>query len=964
MKEKLAIVIAVLMITSMAFAISTTNVSATHTTTVSIDDDTVKANTTMVRTITVQNAGPDVIDNVWIVVPSGFTAFAPVMKIPKDNEVTLEDNVVTLKAGTLIELDVGATLKAPGGTPVIIPKGTTIRWVPVTAVTGVLNENLSAKIENFVKDIGTGSVTAVGDFENSIAAAENENVAADIQITLNSAYGTARLLTETRVVRGTDNMVRLPENTLVALVSATTASLGADTEIRMQEERVATLNADNTINPEADNIGRIFVALAGATTNTIYTVSANDNVLVVDSAITENIIYPAGTVLKLAVAATVDVWDNTKVVRAVDENVKMTPATATATENDPINWSQSVAASSTAPPGTYVEWENNVGIASGASLAFPFAVTTPSAGGDYTIYVKTTDTTGLSAQKEITLTIDNASPTVTIVASPSWIGENLDVTITLTASEKLAKLENVMVAENNAPENTQITMTPDAENRVWTGTYTTGDNTQRDGTATIYVIGSQFEDLVGNAGVDNTGTFGVDRLKPPTPNVTQITGFPTDAATTLAPGIQTKQANWFIENIAQDNFAGSLVVQKDMTVKIRVGTTVSDIITPASGYYSKTITLSEGIQEIGIQYIDKAGNVGMEDNENVTLDATKPSISITSPADGAIITDNTPLISLTIADATLGVENATPYAFADNSGYTVQLRRDNDNAVLATLMPKTFPTSDPFKSFTLENQWPLDNELPSEMWFNIFVQAGDNLQKDNTHSRFKIDVTAPGTPSLTAISVDIDNPLVIKTASRTVTGTAEAGAKIKVYFNGAEQTALETTADATTGAWSVIVAPTPGTTTKIEFRAVDKAGNEGSKVLYGYLLVDGSEPTVAITAPESGLSTDAMSIILEATVTKDTWEEYSELTVRIDATSLTAPLTATNVLSDVGKLTRAVELVEGTNTISVSAQDVAGNWSTVKTVTITRTVTPWATYAIIIVIVALILAAIAIFRKR
>ena len=951
------------MITSMAFAISTTNVSATHTTTVSIDEDLVKANTTMVRTITVQNAGPDAIDNVWIIVPSGFTGFAPVLKIPKDNEVTLEDNVVTLKAGTLIELDVGTTLKAPGGTPVIIPKGTTIRWVPVTAVTGVLNENLSAKIENFVKDVGTGSVTAVGDFENSIAATENENVAADIQITLNSAYGTARLLTETRVVRGTDNMVRLPENTLVALVSATTASLGADNEIRMTEERVATLNADNTINPEADNIGRIFVALAGATTNTIYTVSANDNVLVVDSAITENIIYPAGTVLKLAAAATVDVWDNTKVVRAVDENVKMTAATATATKNDPINWNQSAAASSTAPPGTYVEWENNVGIASGASLAFPFAVTTPSAGGDYTIYVKTTDTTGLSAQKEITLTIDNASPTVTIVASPSWIGENLDVTITLTASESLAKLENVMVAENNAPENTQITMTPNAENTVWTGTYTTGDNKQRDGTATIYVIGSQFEDLVGNTGIGTTeNTFGVDRLKPPTPSITQITGFPTDAATTLAPGIQTKQANWFIENVALDNVAGSLVVQEGMTVKIRIGTTVSDITTPASGYYSKTITLSEGIQEIGIQYIDKAGNVGMEDNENVTYDGTKPSISITSPADGATIVDNTPLISLTIADATLGVENATPYVFADNSGYTVQLRRDNDNVVLATLTPKTFPTTDPFKSFTFENQWP--TEL-SEIGYNIFVQAGDNLQKDNIFFRFTVDITAPSAPSLdVTVSTNIDIPTVIKTTSRTVTGTAEARAKIKVYFNGAEQTALETTADATTGAWSVIVEPTPGTTTKNEFKAVDKAGNEGAKVLYGYLLVDASEPTVTITAPETGISTDATSIILEATVTTDTWETYAELTVRIDATSLTAPIEATNVLSVDGKLTRAVELVEGTNTISVSAQDVAGNWGTVKTVTVTRTVTPYATYAIIIVIVALILAAIAIFRKR
>jgi len=105
-------------------------------------------------------------------------------------------------------------------------------------------------------------------------------------------------------------------------------------------------------------------------------------------------------------------------------------------------------------------------------------------------------------------------------------------------------------------------------------------------------------------------------------------------------------------------------------------------------------------------------------------------------------------------------------------------------------------------------------------------------------------------------------------------------------------------------------------------------------------LPDTRAPTVTITAPQPGISTDATSIILEATVAKDAWETYAEITVRIDATSLTAPITATNVLDAEGKLVRAVELVEGTNTISVSAQDVAGNWSTVNTVTVTRTLEP------------------------
>ena len=128
--------------------------------------------------------------------------------------------------------------------------------------------------------------------------------------------------------------------------------------------------------------------------------------------------------------------------------------------------------------------------------------------------------------------------------------------------------------------------------------------------------------------------------------------------------------------------------------------------------------------------------------------------------------------------------------------------------------------------------------------------------------------------------------------------------------------------------------------------------------------VDTTAPTVTITLPAADTTTDATSILLEATVTKDTTETYSELAVRIDATSLMAPITATNALSTEGKMSRAVGLVEGTNTLSVSVMDASGNWSRVAMVTITRTVTPWGTYAIIIVIVALVLAAIAIFRKR
>ena len=915
------------MLTSMAFAISTTNVSADHTTTVSIDDDTVKAGT-MVRTITIKNEGTAPIVNVRIILPSGFSNFAPTKKVPKDNIVRTDnntDNLIILPAGTLVQLATTEAVELAENTDVIRLENTWV-YVPDWGENAMLKENGLLEVRQATN---TGDNLVIGD---------NVAPAIDKELTL-TTDNRVRVIADTQVVLVSGNTVKLPENALVEVVVDDNAT-GYDSpdNVTLKMEKTVTLQDNKVRTVNLVNVRR------GGVTSTNIDAGVSIELL---SSEHDNVVLPVGTKVAFKDAATVTIPENTDVIRPAENQLELiSPA-----ENQPNNWMQTTGVSDPLSTENAVEWDG-IGenqIADDGSLAFPFAVTTPGT-GTYTIYVRTTDNLGDSHIENITLNVDGDSPTATVTASPRWVKDNQVITIKVMASESLAKLENVMAAENNAPENTQIVMTPNADNTEWTGSYMTGDNSKRDGTAKIYVIGAQFEDYVGNKGSPVENTFTVDRLKPLKPIITDLTGFPTSP---------TNDGSWTIEGTAKDNFMGGTVNLENGTVKIRFGTDVVDVTANAVGYFYETIKLTEGIKELGIQYIDLAGNVGTENAENITYDATAPTVSITSPASGAYTKDNTPSISLTIADTVMGVENDN--FSTDNSGYLVYLRSD-DNTVIAQLTPKVDPTEKQFKSYTFENDYP--DEL-ADNWYNIFVQAGDNLQKDNTYSRFKVDVTAPSAPTLDiTASTNIDSPTVIKAASRTVTGTAEAGAKIKVYFNGAEQTALETTADATTGDWTVIVAPTPGTITKIEFRVVDKAGNEGGKKLYGYLLVDGSEPTVAITAPESGISTDATSIILEATVDKDTWETYAELTVRIDATSLTAPITATNVLTTDGKLTRAVELVEGSNTIQVSAQDVAGNWSTVKTVTVTRTVTPYATYAIIIVIVALILAAIGIFRKR
>jgi len=254
--------------------------------------------------------------------------------------------------------------------------------------------------------------------------------------------------------------------------------------------------------------------------------------------------------------------------------------------------------------------------------------------------------------------VDNTDPEIeTITASPEWAAENTDVTIEITVSETVTGIDNVLVAENNAPENTVISVTPNADNTVWTGTYTTGENTDRDGAATITVKG--YEDLVGHSGASDENTFNVDRVAPPTPELDQITGWPADE--TEASAKQTDKAEYVLENIVRDNYRNQYENLDEGTVSIRIDDTTSTVTTSSSGYWSHQLTLPEGEHEVGLSVTDLAGNTSTENYENIALDTKAPTISISSPEDGALLNENTPMVSIDITDEVIGVENARPF---------------------------------------------------------------------------------------------------------------------------------------------------------------------------------------------------------------------------------------------------------------------------------------------------------------
>ncbi len=1048
MKQKLAIAFAALMIASMASVISTSTVSATHTQSATIDATLLVPSTEKVLTITVTNNGPDAIENVRIVLPTGFTTpAATAVVLADDNEVTLgglDNENVVIPAGTKLVLTGNTTITLPENMEVIRKADENIR---VENAAGTAGENRTLVDNVHIRKPVNTKVTGL---------VANDNVTLDDAQTVWLQENDVVVVTEAIVLRKTGGNLQLVDDATVKVHDdVNVTGLSAVDNVKLIKELTGKVeNAEHWITTAAVNtkIGIDTYSLAAGAWITIMRASGESG---------ENrVVVPAGAIVKLAGSTTVKLLENTQVTRESPENLVTTHS-----ENRPINWTQTVA-------GNEIEWvgigDNE--IASGASLSFPLFATTPATDDEYSIFVRATDTEGNLIVTEIVVNVDATGPTVTAQITPSWAGSGAQVTVKVKASEKLAKLDNVMVAENNG-DNVWIAMTS-SDMINWTGSYTTGDNWQRDGEAVVFVIGADFEDEAGNAGTDYDNKFNIDREAPLKPDLGALTSWITEnSVKTPKEGLQTTTATWLIEGTAKDNFLGWIAAREGMTVRIRVGSTTYDFSPSASGYFYQSITLAQGRQEVGIKYIDRVGNVGPENAENVILDSVAPSVAVTSPS-AKYINDNTPLIRVTLSDATLGIENtAFDNSNKKSSGYSVFLRRNGDNLVLATLTPKT-PIPGPFTSGTFENQY---STVLVDNVYNIWVIAGDNLENAETYFSFTIDTVAPSAPaslvsSLTAGTVA--TPTSTTSTSYALTGSAEADSTVKVYTTtdgGVTWTAAAVTATAsTTGAWNLTVPLTsfagesvgvavtstdaagnesartlngyfkytpasasslagsvtagaspatasvttnstvaitgtasPNSTIKvyttvdggvtweeyadgettasatgawttsvalsdfagealgIAVTTTDAAGNESARALYGYLLFDPNAPTVNLTAPVSGATTDQSSVEVTGTVSKDAWESYTDitLTLQVGTGSVVVP-----IASD-GTFVYSVALSEGLNTVLVRATDGVNVGAPVS-VAVTRTVTPWATYAILVVIVALILAAIAIFRRR
>jgi hypothetical protein len=411
------------------------------------------------------------------------------------------------------------------------------------------------------------------------------------------------------------------------------------------------------------------------------------------------------------------------------------------------------------------------------------------------------------------------------------------------------------------------------------------------------------------------------------------------------------------------------VDNREVKVVVDAVVATKDAVDPS--LFSADITLSEGLNPvITVIATDAVGNSESDSVENIFIDnrvveilEEESTIAGRDYEKNVPVNDNTPTLVVKIRDP--GYPDTGLGIYWEN--VEVDLLFENGDIVLDDL--------DNAKVWEpVGDTWTFENTIPApglaDGTYILRVRANDNLtplQEENLW--FVIDTEIPATPSLIVSypATRPDAPQVTRTLEITLSGSCEAFATVNVY-TATEPEFIDTLATSVTDEdgdrlWSTSVTISAGVVTKISVSQVDLAGNEGAKLLYGYMLADAEPPTISdITIngePVTELRTDKSSVVIAGKAVDDVSPYYGiTVTVSFDGISRTVSL------AEDGSFSLSVPLVEGPNIITLVATDEAGNVSPAISLSVERVVVPFATYAIILVIIALIVAAIAIFRPR
>ncbi|WP_347101763.1 BapA/Bap/LapF family large adhesin [Salmonella enterica] len=514
------------------------------------------------------------------------------------------------------------------------------------------------------------------------------------------------------------------------------------------------------------------------------------------------------------------------------------------------------------------------------------------ASGTHVITAVATDAAGNSSPNStaFTLTVDTTAPQTPILMS----------VVDDVAGGVTGNLANGQITNDNRPTlngtaeagsvvsiydgNTLLGVTSANAGGAWSFTPTTGLN---DGTRILTVTAT---DPAGNVSPATSGfTIVVDTLAPTVPLITSIVDDVPNNTGAIGNGQSTNDTQPTLNGTAEANSAVSIFDNSALVATVNAN---------ASGNWSWTPTaaLGQGSHAYSVSAADAAGNVS----------AASPSITI--------IVD-------TIAPGAPGnlVINATGNRVTGTAeaGSTVTITSDT-GVVLGTA------TADGTGSFTATLTPAQTNGQP------LLAFAQDKAGNTGIAAGFTApDTRVPEAPIITNVVDDVGiytgaiaNGQVTNDAQPTLNGTAQAGATVSIYNNGA---LLGTTTANASGNWSFT--PTGNLTEGSHaFTATaTNANGTGSVSTAATVIVD----TLAPGTPSGTLSADGGSLSGLA-------EANSTVTV-----TLTGGVTLTTTAGSNGawSLTLPTKQIEG-QLINVTATDAAGNAS--GTLGITAPVLPLA----------------------
>ena len=331
-----------------------------------------------------------------------------------------------------------------------------------------------------------------------------------------------------------------------------------------------------------------------------------------------------------------------------------------------------------------------------------------------------------------------------------------------------------------------------------------------------------------------TDTFGQSRMsslsinldvQPPSINVTVPT-----------PGLITN-VNVKILGSITDNLAGvaSLTAQLDNALPVAV-------TLGGGGAFSFSTTLAtdgsaDGVHTVKLVATDLAGNTSQATSVSFTLDTMAPVISLLTPPQN-LLTNTNISITGTAIDALSGL-----------AGLSVKV--DNGSSLPVTV--------DPTGKFTFTTTLPLDGTKDGAHTAQ-FVATDQAGNPSAAVYNFRLETLAPTTPEFALASDDrlSGNPYVTMHSPVTLVGTTDPGINVVVVG-----TALSTTSDATTGAFSfsdVSLSQGPNIFT---VTATDGAGNSSSFTKSVTLTSLGADITAELsndTAPGATTNTDGVTM--------------------------------------------------------------------------------------------------------